>query len=213
MLGGAGGTIMISVMTAMRTGFARGIYTNEAGLGSSPIVVAAAKTKSCVRQGLISMTSVFFTTIIICTMTGIVVITSGLLETTELDGGLLSNAAFNASLPGDIGMYMVTIGLIFFSFTTIIGWCYYGERCLVYLFNSVKYILPYKMVYIACIAVAPFLSLKPIWLLADITNACMAFPNLIGLLGLSSVVIAETKAFFQKEKEKDKEKERGIAPT
>lgn len=110
-------------------------------------------------------------------------------------------------------MYMVTIGLIFFSFTTIIGWCYYGERCLVYLFNSVKYILPYKMVYIACIAVAPFLSLKPIWLLADITNACMAFPNLIGLLGLSSVVIAETKAFFQKEKEKDKEKERGIAPT
>ena len=110
-------------MTAMRTGFARGIYTNEAGLGSSPIVVAAAKTKSCVRQGLISMTSVFFTTIIICTMTGIVVITSGLLETTELDGGLLSNAAFNASLPGDIGMYMVTIGLIFFSFTTIIGWC------------------------------------------------------------------------------------------
>ncbi|MGI6061762.1 MAG: alanine/glycine:cation symporter family protein [Blautia sp.] len=213
MLGGAGGTIMISVMTAMRTGFARGIYTNEAGLGSSPIVVAAAKTKSCVRQGLISMTSVFFTTIIICTMTGIVVITSGLLETTELDGGLLSNTAFNASLPGDIGMYMVTIGLIFFSFTTIIGWCYYGERCLVYLFNSVKYILPYKMVYIACIAVAPFLSLKPIWLLADITNACMAFPNLIGLLGLSSVVIAETKAFFQKEKEKDKEKERGIAPT
>lgn len=201
MLGGAGGTILISVMTGMRTGIARGIYTNEAGLGSSPIVVAAAKTKSCVRQGLISMTSVFFTTIIICTMTGIVVITSGLLENSTLDGGLLSNAAFNGSLPGNIGMYMVTIGLIFFSFTTIIGWCYYGERCLVYLFNSVKYILPYKILYIACIAVAPFLSLKPIWLLADITNACMAFPNLIGLLGLSSVVVAETRAFFAKEKE------------
>lgn len=204
MLGGAAGTIMISVMTAMRTGIARGVYTNEAGLGSSPIVVAAAKTKSCVRQGLISMTSVFFTTIIICTMTGIVVISSGLLETTTLDGGLLSNAAYNVSLPGDIGMYMVTIGLIFFSFTTIIGWCYYGERCLVYLFNSVKYILPFKITYIACIALAPFLSLKPIWLLADITNACMAFPNLVGLLGLSSIVIAETRAFFKEEKDRNK---------
>lgn len=202
MLGGAGGTVIISVMTGMRTGIARGIYTNEAGLGSSPIVTAAAKTKSSVRQGLISMTSVFFTTIIICTMTGIVVISSGLLDTTSLDGGLLSNAAFNASLPGNSGMYMVTLGLIFFSFTTIISWCYYGERCLVYLCNSVKYIRPYKVLYILCIAVAPFLSLKPIWLLADITNACMAFPNLIALLGLSPIVIAETRAFFKEEKER-----------
>lgn len=198
MLGGAAGTVMISVMTAMRTGIARGVYTNEAGLGSSPIVVAAAKTKSCVRQGLISMTSVFFTTIIICTMTGIVVISSGLLETSSLDGGLLSNAAYNAGLPGNIGMYMVTLGLIFFSFTTIIGWCYYGERCMVYLMNNnVKFILPFKIAYIAAIAVAPYLSLKPIWLLADITNACMAFPNLVGLLGLSSVVVAETRAYFK----------------
>ena len=187
--GGAAGTMFISVMTAMRTGIARGVYTNEAGLGSSPIVVAAAKTKSCVRQGLVSMTSVFFTTIVICTMTGIVVITSGLLETTDLDGGKLSNAAYNMSLPGNLGMYMVSIGLIFFAFTTIISWCYYGERCLVYLCKGVKYI--------ACVAVAPYLELKPIWLLADITNACMAFPNLIGLLGLSGVVIGETKRYFQ----------------
>lgn len=196
MAGGAGGTIMISVMTGMRTGVARGVYTNEAGLGSSPIVVAAAKTKSCVHQGLVSMTSVFFTTIVICTMTGLVVISSGLLNTTDLDGGLLSNAAFNQALPGNLGMYMVTIGLIFFSFTTIIGWNYYGERCLVYLTNSVSFILPYKIIYIVFIAIAPFMSLKAIWYLADITNACMAFPNLIGLLGLSPVVIYETKKYF-----------------
>lgn len=196
MAGGAGGTIMISVMTGMRTGVARGVYTNEAGLGSSPIVVAAAKTKSCVHQGLVSMTSVFFTTIVICTMTGLVVISSGLLNTTDLDGGLLSNAAFNQALPGNLGMYMVTIGLIFFSFTTIIGWNYYGERCLVYLTDSVRFILPYKIIYIMFIAIAPFMSLKAIWYLADITNACMAFPNLIGLLGLSPVVIYETKKYF-----------------
>ncbi len=204
-LGGAAGTAsMAAVITAMRTGIARGVYTNEAGLGSSPIVVAAAKTKSCVRQGLISMTSVFFTTIVICTMTGIVVISSGLLETPVdgvlLDGGKLSNAAFNQGLPGNIGMYMVTIGLIFFSFTTIIGWNYYGERCLVYLAGGVHFNKIYKLLYIGCIAVAPFLSLEPIWILADITNALMAFPNLIGILGLSPVVIMETRQFFQKEK-------------
>lgn len=202
MMGGAMGTIIISVMTALRTGVARGVYTNEAGLGSSPIVVAAAKTNSCVRQGLISMTSVFFTTLIICTMTGFVVLSSGLLETSVLDGSLLSNAAYNQQLPGNIGTYIVAIGLVFFSFTTIIGWCYYGERCLAYLVNSVHFSKIFKFVYIACIAVAPYLSLKPIWLLADITNALMAFPNLIGLLGLSPIVIAETKAFFSAEKNK-----------
>lgn len=195
--GGAAGTAFISVMTSMRTGIARGVYTNEAGLGSSPIVVAAAKTKSCVRQGLVSMTSVFFTTIIICTMTGLVVITSGLLESTDLDGGRLSNAAYNLSLPHNMGMYMVSVGLIFFAFTTIISWCYYGERCLVYLSKGIKWILPYKICYIACVALAPYLELQPIWLMADITNACMAFPNLIGLLGLSGVVISETKVYFE----------------
>lgn len=205
--GGAVGTASAAavITAAMRTGIARGVYTNEAGLGSSPIVVAAAKTKSCVRQGLISMTSVFFTTIIICTMTGIVVISSGLLETPVggvlLDGGKLSNAAFNQGLPGNIGMYMVTIGLIFFSFTTIIGWNYYGERCLVYLTGGVQWNRQYKLLYIGCIAAAPFLSLEPIWILADITNALMAFPNLIGILGLSPVVIYETKKFFKEIKE------------
>ena len=123
---------MISFMTAMRTGVARGVYTNEAGLGSSPIVAAAAKTDSCVKQGLISMTSVFFTTILTCSMTGLVVISSGLLDKTDLSGSVLVTKAYNAGLPFNIGMYLVAVGIIFFSFTTILGWNYYGERCVLY---------------------------------------------------------------------------------
>ncbi len=118
-LGGAAGTAVVSFMTAMRTGVARGVYTNEAGLGSSPIVAAAAKTDSCVKQGLISMTSVFFTTILTCSMTGLVVISSGLLDKTDLSGSVLVTKAYNAGLPFNIGMYLVAVGIIFFSFTTI----------------------------------------------------------------------------------------------
>lgn len=204
--GGVAGTVIISVMTALRTGVARGVYTNEAGLGSAPIVVAAAQTNSPVRQGLISMIGVFLTTIIICTMTGLVVIMSGLLDTTDLDGGVLSNTAFQMALPGNIGVYIVSIGLIFFAFTTIIGWCYYGERCVVYLANSTKLVLAFRIVYVLCVASAPYLSLQAIWTLADITNALMAFPNLVGLLLLSPIVIKETNDFFadlKKQKEKE----------
>lgn len=208
--GGVAGTVIISVMTAMRTGVARGVYTNEAGLGSAPIVVAAAQTNSPVRQGLISMIGVFLTTIIICTMTGLVVIMSGLLDTTDLDGGVLSNTAFQMALPGNIGVYIVSIGLIFFAFTTIIGWCYYGERCVVYLANSTKLVLAFRIVYVLCVASAPYLSLQAIWTLADITNALMAFPNLVGLLLLSPIVIKETNDFFADLK-KQKEKEIGRA--
>ena len=204
--GGIAGTVIISVMTAMRTGVARGVYTNEAGLGSAPIVVAAAQTNSPVRQGLISMIGVFLTTIIICTMTGLVVIMSGLLDTTDLDGGVLSNTAFQMALPGNIGVYIVSIGLIFFAFTTIIGWCYYGERCVVYLANGTKLVLVFRIVYVLCVASAPYLSLQAIWTLADITNALMAFPNLVGLLLLSPIVIKETNDFFadlKKQKERE----------
>lgn len=202
--GGVAGTIIISVTTAMRTGVARGIYTNEAGLGSAPIVAAAAQTNSPVRQGLVSMIGVFLTTIIICTMTALVIISSGLLESSSLDGGLLSNTAFQQALPGNIGLYIVSIGLVFFSFTTIIGWSYYGERCLVYLSGSTKLVFIYRVLYVICIAVAPYLTLDAIWILADITNALMAFPNLVGLLLLSPIVIKETNIFFEnlrKEKE------------
>lgn len=201
--GGIAGTVIISVMTAMRTGVARGVYTNEAGLGSAPIVVAAAQTNSPVRQGLVSMIGVFLTTLIICTMTGLVILTSGLLETTNLDGSILTNTAFQNALPGNIGLYIVSIGLVFFAFTTIIGWCYYGERCVVYLANGTKLVKPFRVLYIICIAAAPYLSLQVIWTLADITNALMAFPNLIGLLLLSPVVIKETNAFFADLKQKE----------
>lgn len=195
-LGGAGGTLIISVMESLRTGVARGVYTNEAGLGSSPIVTAAAKTKSCVKQGLISMTSVFFTTIITCSATGLVILMSGLLKTSTVSGSILANDAYNINLPYNIGTYIVTFGIIFFSFTTIIGWCYYGERCTLYLTGKVKSIKWFKFLYIAAIALAPALALEPIWLIADITNALMAFPNLIALLCLSKIVIEETNKFF-----------------
>ncbi|MEG0895729.1 MAG: alanine/glycine:cation symporter family protein, partial [Oscillospiraceae bacterium] len=199
--GGIAGTAIITIMTSIRNGVARGVYSNEAGLGSSPIVAAAAKTNSCVRQGLISMTSVFFTTIITCTVTGIVILLSGLLETTTLDGSILANNAYNIGLPGNIGTYIVTFGIIFFSFTTIIGWCYYGERCAVYLTGSTKSIKVFKVLYIMAIACAPLLKLDAIWLIADITNALMAFPNLIALLALSKVVIDETNKFFSPSKD------------
>ena len=199
--GGVTGTVVVSVLTSMRTGIARGIYTNEAGLGSAPIVSASAKTNSCVRQGLISMTGVFFTTIVVCTMTGIVVLASGLLETSTADGSVLVSQAFSVGMPGNVGEYIVTIGIVFFSFTTIIGWCYYGERCAVYLTGGTKIIRAYKIVYILTLAVAPFLALDAIWTLADITNALMAFPNLIALLALRKVVVAETKKYWLREKE------------
>lgn len=195
-LGGAAGTAVISFMTAMRMGVARGVYTNEAGLGSSPIVAAAAKTNSCVKQGLISMTSVFFTTIVVCTMTGLVVISSGLLDNSELSGSILVTAAYNAGLPINIGTYLISFGLIFFAFTTILGWNYYGERCVLYLTGTTKSIKPFKIIYIFAIAIAPFMTLEPIWMLADITNALMVIPNLIALLGLRKVVISETKKYF-----------------
>ena len=195
-MGGAAGTTVITLMTVVRTGVARGVYTNEAGLGSSPIVAAAAKTNSCVKQGLISMTSVFFTTLVTCSMTGLVIISSGLLDSTDLSGSPLVTQAYNIDLPYNIGMYIVAVGIIFFSFTTILGWSYYGERCIVYLTGSTKSIKVFKVFYIAAIAVAPFLTLEPIWLLADITNALMILPNLVALLYLRKVIINETKKYF-----------------
>ena len=194
--GFAGTTVMYAVMSTIRYGVARGIYTNEAGLGSSPIVSASAKTNSCVRQGLISMTSVFFTTIVVCTMTGFVIISSGLLGTSEYSGSVLASSAFGQGLPGSFGKYIVALGIAFFSFTTIIGWCYYGERCFVYLTNGTKYVIIYKLVYLAMIAVAPYFALDTIWTLADIVNAFMCFPNLIALLLLRNDVVRETKEFF-----------------
>lgn len=196
-LGGAAG---ITVQIALQRGVCRGVFSNEAGLGSAPIAAAAAKTKSPVRQGLISMTGTFFDTIVICTMTGLAIVLTGAYSS-PLEGAALTTAAFEAGLPfAVIGKYIVNIGLIFFAFTTILGWNYYGERCAEYLLG-VKSILPYRIIFIALVAVGPFLSLDLIFIIADIVNGMMAFPNLIGLIGLRKVVIKETEDYFQQLKE------------
>ena len=201
-LGGAAG---ITVQMAISKGVGRGVFSNEAGLGSAPIAAAAAKTKSPVRQGLISMTGTFFDTIIICTMTGLAIILTGSLDT-GLEGSALTTAAFESGLPiAILGKYIVNLGLIFFAFTTILGWNYYGERCIEYL-GGVKSIKTYRIIFIALVAIGPFLSLDLIFTLADIVNGLMAFPNLIGLIGLSGVVIKETEEYFKELKKKEKKK-------
>ncbi|PID26614.1 MAG: sodium:alanine symporter family protein [Candidatus Cloacimonadota bacterium] len=193
----SGGFAGATMMLAMRSGISRGVFSNESGLGSAPIATAAAKTNSCVRQGLITMTQTFFDTIIICTMTGLVLILTGVWNSNTMEGAQLTSSAFrigmNAPLWGEI---VVTGGLLFFAFTTILGWNYYGERCSVYLFG-VKSILPYKLIFIALVFSGGFLKLEAIWTLADIVNGLMAIPNLIGILGLSGVIIYETKIYFE----------------
>lgn len=200
----AGGFAGAGVMLAMRSGVARGVFSNESGLGSAPIAAAAAKTKSCVRQGLISMTGTFFDTIVICTMTGLVLISTGVWNS-GLKGAAMTNQAFRTGLSSMpyIGELIVTVGLIFFAFTTILGWNYYGERCAVYLFG-VKGIKPYRIIYIGLVAVAGFeiLKLDIIWILADIVNGLMAIPNLIAIVGLSGIIVSETRQFFKEQKMK-----------
>lgn len=196
-----GGAVGITITIAMQRGIGRGVFSNEAGLGSAPIAAAAAKTNSPVRQGLISMTGTFIDTIVICTMTGLVIVITGTFSG-SLEGAALTIAAFELGLPiAVLGKYIVNIGLMFFAFTTILGWNYYGERCIEYLFG-VKGIKPYKLIFIALVAVGPFLPLEMIFIIADIVNGLMAFPNLIGLIGLRKVVISETEEYFKELKEK-----------
>lgn len=190
-----GGGVGITLITVIQRGVSRGIFSNEAGLGSAPIAAAAAKTKSAVKQGLISMTGTFFDTILICTMTGLVIVITGVYKG-SLDGAAVTTAAFELGLPISlIGKYIVNIGLIFFAFTTILGWNYYGERCIEYLLG-VKSIATYRVVYIILVAIGPFMSLESIFILADIVNGLMVIPNMIGIIGLRKVVIDETKEFF-----------------
>jgi AGCS family alanine or glycine:cation symporter len=200
-----GGTAGITVIIAMRSGVARGIFSNESGLGSAPIAAAAAKTNSPARQGLITMTGTFFDTIIVCTMTGIVIILTGTWSqgmSGTIAGADLTTVAFSIGLPiAKVGKFIVNFGLLFFAFTTIIGWNYYGERCTEYLFG-VKAIKLYKIIYIAFVAIGPFLPLSLIFIVADIVNGCMAFPNLVGLIGLRKVIINETELFLNELREK-----------
>jgi AGCS family alanine or glycine:cation symporter len=188
-----GGFIGSTVMMAIQNGIARGVFSNESGLGSAPIAAAAAKTNSCVRQGLISMTGTFIDTIIICTMTGLVLIITNQWQG-PLEGASMTNKAFSSSL-SIAGTYIVTLGLMFFAFTTILGWNYYGERCTEYLFG-VKGIKIFKYFYIAMVACGGFITLEAVWTTADIVNGLMAIPNLIGIIGLRHVIINETKSFF-----------------
>ncbi|OED09584.1 sodium:alanine symporter [Methanosarcina sp. A14] len=190
-----GGFLGAGVMLAVRMGIARGIFSNEAGLGSAPIAAAAAKVKEPTKQGLISMTGTFFDTIIICFMTGIVLIVTDS-WTGDLAGAYMTSYAFSTVL-AEVGNYIVTVGLILFAFTTILGWNYYGERCVEYLFG-IKGILPYKIIYILIVASGAFLTIDVIWVLADIVNGLMAIPNLIALLALRKVVKAETRKYFDK---------------
>jgi len=193
-----GGGIGITMTMAMQKGISRGIFSNESGLGSAPIAAAAAKTDSCVEQGLVSMTGTFIDTVVICTMTGIAILLTNS-HTSGLEGAAMTTQAFsNGLFIPMIGKYIVNIGLIFFAFTTIIGWNYYGERCMYYL-KGLKAIPYYKFIYIVFIAIGPFMSLEFIFILADIVNGCMAIPNLIGLIGLRKEVIVQTQAYFTDE--------------
>lgn len=189
-----GGFAGAGIMLAMRSGIARGLFSNESGLGSAPIVAAAAKTKWPAEQGLISMTGTFIDTIIICTLTGLTIIVSGAWQG-DTNGAALTQAAFSHGY-GTVAPILLTVSLTLFAFTTILGWNYYGERCLVYLVG-IKGIIPYRLCYVAIIAGSASMQLEEIWALADIVNGLMAIPNLIALLGLTGVVVAETKRYFQ----------------
>lgn len=189
-----GGFLGSSVMLAMRSGVARGIFSNESGLGSAPIVAAAAKTNYPVGQGLVSMTGTFFDTILICTLTGLSLVVTDAWKG-PLKGVGMTNSAFLSVYP-DWGTYILMISLSLFAFSSIIGWSYYSERCAVYLFGT-KSIFYFRLAWVSAVGFAAFLQLEEIWCLADIFNGLMAFPNLVGVLSLSPVVIKETKEYFK----------------
>lgn len=190
-----GGVTGLSIIMVMQKGISRGVFSNEAGLGSAPIAAAAAKTNSPARQGLISMTGTFFDTIIICTMTGLVIVLTGTFNS-SIDGASLTTAAFEVGLPiAYVGKYIVNIGLVFFAFTTILGWNYYGEKCIEYLLGE-KAIIPFKIIYIILVAIGAFISLDIIFISADIVNGLMAIPNLIAIIALRKVIFDETNKFL-----------------
>lgn len=201
----AGGLMGTSIMLAMRNGVARGIFSNEAGLGSAPIAASTATTQEPVRQGLISMTGTFIDTIIICTLTGLSIVISGAWKVEGLEGIQITTKAFTDGLPfaGNISSFILMICLIFFAFTTILGWSYYSERCLEYLVGDrKKAVITYRWVYILAVLIGPYMTVKAVFTIADIFNGLMALPNLIALIALSGVVAAETKIYLNKLKKK-----------
>ncbi|HEL2733075.1 TPA: sodium:alanine symporter family protein [Streptococcus suis] len=193
-----GGFVGATVKEAIQRGIARGVFSNESGLGSAPIAAAAAKSDNPVEQGLISMTGTFIDTLIICSLTGLSILVTDQWTTEGLAGAPLTQAAF-ATVFGNTGSIALTISLVLFAFTTILGWSYYGERCIEFLFGT-KSILPYRLLFVAMVALGGFLKLDLIWTIADIVNGLMALPNLIALLALSPVIIKETRQYFAKKK-------------
>ena len=188
--------------SVIRYGVARGVFSNEAGMGSAPIAAAAAKTDHPVRQALVSMTGTFLDTIVVCSITGVVLV-MGLMGTGEfvkpdLTGAALTSAMFDKLLPGP-GGWIVTIGLIFFAYSTILGWCYYGEKCCTYVFGE-KSVGLYRVIYIVFVMLGTMVSLDLVWSAADTFNGLMAIPNLIALLLLTGVIVSETKDFKAKRK-------------
>ncbi len=199
-----GGILGIAMVVAMQKGVARGIFSNEAGLGSAPIAAAAAQTKTPVRQGLVSMTGTFIDTIIICTMTGLAIVMTGAYNQVGADGQLLEGVevttyAFQQGLPfpAQLSAFLLMLCLVFFAFTTILGWDYYSERCLEYLTNgNMKRVMQFRWLYIFCVFIGPYMTVSAVWTLADIFNGLMALPNMIAIFALSGIVVKETKSFF-----------------
>ncbi|EQI03562.1 alanine/glycine:cation symporter family protein [Clostridioides difficile] len=189
-----GGFLGATMSLAIRNGIARGVFSNESGLGSAPIAAAAAKTEWPAEQGLISMTGTFIDTIIICTLTGFSLVISGV-WCSDLNGAVMTQAAFNGAIP-TFGPILLTVSLTLFAFTTILGWSYYGERCFEFLFG-VKGMNGYRTVFVAMVLLGAFLKLEVVWIIADIVNGLMAIPNLIALLALSPIIVSETKKYFE----------------
>lgn len=203
----AGGLVGGGIMQAMHYGVARGLFSNESGLGSAPIAAAAAQTRNPVRQALVSMTGTFWDTVVVCAMTGMVLVTSilknpGIDMGNITDGGVLTSLAFG-QIPV-VGPIILIVGIVSFSFSTILGWSYYGERCVEY-FAGKKALIPYRVVYIAVALFAPIVSLNLVWLIADTLNALMAIPNLVAVLLLSPVIVSETKKYINNIDAKDTE--------
>ncbi len=190
-----GGMVGFTVKNAIQKGVSRGVFTNEAGLGSAPIASAAAKTKDTVRQGLVSMTGTFIDTVVLCTMTGLaIVITNAFDPALGLEGVSVTAYAYSKGLPfpEEVSRFSLMLFLIFFAFSTIIGWNYYGEKCVEYLFKNKKAVNNYRLLYILSVFIGPYLTVEGVFLIADISNALMALPNLIALVALSRVVERET---------------------
>ena len=191
---GIGGFLGSGVMMTIRMGVARGVFSNESGLGSSPIAAAAAQTKHPVSQALVSMTQTFIDTIVVCSMTGLVLIVSGQWSS-GLTGAELTTVSFSTGMNSDLGQYVVAIGLALFAFSTILGWSYYGEKSIEFLIG-VRAIKPYRYIFTVFVLIGAVAELDTVWAIADFFNALMAFPNLIGLLVLTPVVVKVTRDFF-----------------